>query len=309
MSGRHRVARPAQRARRLRIVVAVLGVAVLAGGSAYVATHHDPAPVVAEAPTTSLKDQLRASFDGLDTGVPVGVAIVPVGGGPAILLGDQSPPDAWSTIKIPLALAAERRTGENRSETKAIVDSDNLSARRLTRSLGTPDEAITAVTAILREGGDISTVVVPAEGGEWPHLGETVWPLDTSAAWTAHLPCLPGSTHVIDLMSHVGREQDWGLMRAGGQTTAVKGGWGSEDDDDSYLVRQIGLLTLDDDTRVAISMSTTAPGMTYETGVKALDTVGDWLGRNRGLLPGGSCPAPPSPEAPSTPPSTPQAPR
>ena len=303
MSGRHRAGKPAERHRRFRIALALAAVAVLAGGTTYVATHHDQAPVVARTPTISPDDELRAGFDELETGVPVGVAIVPVGGGPAILLGDQSPPDAWSTIKIPLALAAERRTGANHSETKAIVDSDNLSARRLTQSLGTPAEAVTAVTAVLREGGDSATVVVPAKDGEWPHLGETVWPLDASAAWTARLPCLPGSGHVIDLMSHVGHDQDWGLMRAG-DVAAVKGGWGSEDDDDSYLVRQIGLLTLDDDTRVAVSMSTTAPGMAYETGVEALNTVGAWLGRNLGLLPGGSCPT-----APSPPPSTPQPPR
>ncbi len=294
---------PAARPRRSRLpwaraALGIAGIAIIATASVFL-VHHEPPrqkPRVA-APAPSLPDaearrQLQAGFAALDLKVPVGVAIVPVGGGGVpILLGDQEPQDAWSTIKVPLALAAERRNGENRTETKAVIDSDNRSARLLTRSLGTPAEATAAVTDVLREGGDRGTVVQPAaDDGEWPHLGETTWTLTDSAVWTAHLPCMPGSEHVLDLMAHVAPTQDWGLNKIPGDRTAVKGGWGVDEGDEGYLVRQIGLITLNDGKRVAVSMSAHEPKMTFDAGAIALNTVGHWLGDNLNLLPGGSCP-------------------
>lgn len=297
MTGRHRAPDPQPpRDRRsapsrpgARLGIALAAIAVIAAAAVYAGHDEKVGPPVVAGTPLSPQEQLHTSFDELGLALPVGVAITPVGGGATVLLGDQSALDAWSTIKIPLALAAERRHGANRSETKAIIDSDNRSARLLTRLLGTPDEAVRAVTRVLREGGDPHTVVRPAgDDAQWPHLGETVWALADSAAWTAHLPCLSGSAHVLDLMSHVATAQNWGLRKTSGDA-AVKGGWGAEPGA-GRLVRQIGILTLDDRTRVAVSMGVAAPKMSFEQGVGALNAVGRWLGRERSLLPGGSCP-------------------
>ncbi|MFT3661925.1 MAG: hypothetical protein QM809_11140 [Gordonia sp. (in: high G+C Gram-positive bacteria)] len=318
----------------VRVFLAVVSVLliVVAASSAW---KQRPTDVPAAAPTTQARttdpsseapgvrlddDRLHAAFARLRLKTPTGIALAPVGGGTPVLLGDQTIRDAWSTIKIPLALAAERRNGQNRSETKAIVDSDNRSARRLTRSLGSPGEAVDAVTSVLREGGDARTLVLPAtDDDEWPHLGETLWALSDSALWTAKLPCMDGSEHILALMAQVGRTQNWGLRKASSEDAAVKGGWGVDERDRGYLVRQIGILTLDDGSRVAVSMSVHAPKMSYDTGVTVMNTLGRWLGRHRALLPGGRCPGPPAvssapasstPAPPtSTPPtSTPQTP-
>lgn len=306
MGGRHRAraGTPRRSGRNLaRLAIGVFALAVLTGGVFVIVTGsggpgagaHQPAPAATVSdptsgnPDFSGEEQLRASFDRLDLPVPVGLALVPVGGGTPLLLGDQTPHDAWSTIKVPVALAAERLHGANRAESRALVDSDNRSARILMRSLGSPEQAAAAVTAVLHEGHS-ATTVQQAPDGQWPQAGETVWPLADSAIWTAHLPCMTGSAHILDLMSHVGPTQDWGLRQIPGDRTAVKGGWGKNDDDLGYVVRQIGVIALDDGRQVAVSMSAHAPGMTFDTGGAALNGLGRWLGDNLALLPAGRCP-------------------
>lgn len=288
---------PRRTRRVVQTLVAAAGILTIIGAASYLVlrpaeTAH-PATVAPTPQVRTPEQELTAGFDALDLKVPVGLALVPVGAGARpILIGDHNPYEAWSTIKVPLALAAERRNGENRTETKAVIDSDNRSARILTRSLGTPEQATEAVTAVLREGGDADTVVQPAAGDdEWPHLGETTWTLTASSIWMAHLPCMPGSEHLLDLMSKVAPTQAWGLEKIPGNRTAVKGGWGLDEGDQGYLVRQIGLIWLDDGRGVAVSMSAHEPKMTFEQGTAALNTVGRWLGENLTLLPAGSCPA------------------
>ncbi len=301
MGGKHRAGSANSRRRSLaRLILACCGVALLATGVA--AALHRPSRPVAEPAVDPAVAELEASFAALALPAPVGIAIVPVGGGTPILLGDQTPQHAWSTIKIPLALASERHDDQSLSdaETAAIVDSDNDSALVLAQSLGTPDQAVEGITAALRAGGDSTTVVPPGIDGSWPLLGDTVWGLRDSAAWTAQLPCLRGSEHVLDLMANVSGGQQWGLRVLDVPGIAVKGGWGPEDFDDGYLVRQIGLLPLRDG-RVAVSMSVHLPEMSYETGIEALDTAARWLGEHLDLLPAGTCP-----ETPATAPATPE---
>ncbi len=234
---------------------------------------------------------LHDSFGALRLPAPTGVAITPVGGGRSLLFGDQTPQDAWSTIKAPLGLAAERMHGMSRTEAHAVIDSDNRSARILTRSFGGPDEATKALENVLREGGDMVTEPARRHGRDFPMLGETRWALADSAGWTANLPCLTGSEHMLELMRGVSRVQDWGVRRIGGRSTAVKGGWG-EAPDGGYVVRQIGLVTLPNGSQAAVSASVHKAGMTFETGTAALDQVAHWLKANLTRIPGGECPAP-----------------
>lgn len=231
-------------------------------------------------------DEFAGSLDS-----PVGVAIVPVGGGAEpILLGDQTPMVAWSTIKVPLALAAERKNGPSSAENAAIVNSDNSSAEELWASLGTNAEASAAVTAVLREGGDEHSDV-PAQQLRPPYtiFGQTVWKLGDAATFTANLPCLPGSEQVVDLMGQVSGNQQWGVevMRSP-KSTAVKGGWGPGAQS-GYDVRQIGLVTFRNGDRVAIAMATNAAGSSMDGGTGQLNSVARWLNQRLELLPRGSC--------------------
>ncbi len=239
------------------------------------------------APTSQAK--LVRSFRGLATAQPVGVAVVPVGGGDALLLGDQSPQVAWSTIKVPLALAAERRNGPTAVEAAAIRDSDNASAEALWASLGGGAQSAQAVTAVLREGGDAESVV-PSQKlrAEYTVFGQTTWPLKNAATFTSNLPCLPGSSHLVSLMGQVSGNQQWGVETIRAKGTAVKGGWGPSASG-GYVVRQVGLVTKRDGSRVAIAMSTYAPGGSMESGIAALNQVGTWVQAHLGSLPSGTC--------------------
>lgn len=248
------------------------------------------------APTSSARQgrgpaALKASFDELSESLaqPVGVSIAPVGGGEVISLGDQEPQVAWSTIKVPLAIAAQRKNGRMPAEQPAIVDSDNAAAEQLWASLGTPEQAAQAVTAVLREGGD-QTTVVPSERrrAEFSIFGQTVWALDDAATFTANLPCLPDSEHVVSLMGQVSGNQAWGIEVIPGRTTAVKGGWGPGESG-GYIVRQIGVLTRKDGLQTAFALSTHAPGASMGSGTAVLDQVGRWIGSRLAAMPGGRC--------------------
>ena len=65
---------------------------------------------------------------------------------------------AWSTIKVPLVIAAMRKqnTGPVTAPmTAAITESDNAAAESIWAGLGDPDNAATQVEAVLRETGTL----------------------------------------------------------------------------------------------------------------------------------------------------------
>lgn len=244
-----------------------------------------------EAATTDAA--LTASFDAMakTLAAPVGLALVPVGGGAAMTFGDQSPQIAWSTIKVPLAVAAQRKNGPSDAETAAIVASDNAAAESLWASLGSPAEAAAAVTRVLREGGDEHTTVPSRRlRPEFTVFGQTTWRLADAAVFSAHLPCLPDTGRIVSLMRNVAGNQQWGLESVPGRQTAVKGGWGPSVSG-GYLVRQIGLLTLRDGRQVGVAMSTQTSAGSMEPGTQVLDGVAQWLSKHLGALPGGRCPS------------------
>lgn len=231
---------------------------------------------------------LAASFARLR--LPVGIAIMPVGTGTAapIVVGQTVPTVAWSTIKVPLAVAAQRKNGPSPAETNAIVNSDNASAEQLWSSLGDDRIAAAAVTEVLREGGD-STTIVPSQHlrAGYTIFGQTLWALPDAATFTAHLPCLPGTGHVVSLMGQVAGNQQWGVeVMSQPSSTAVKGGWGPGATS-GYVVRQIGLLTFRDSSMTAVAMSTV--GTSMSAGIASLNAAANWLNRNLVRLPRGRC--------------------
>ncbi|MFW0784535.1 hypothetical protein AAFP35_08420 [Gordonia sp. CPCC 206044] len=251
--------------------------------------------VTATPSTPDTRDQRPSLADGFrratsSVGVPVGVAVAPVGGDPAavLALGDGQIHVAWSTIKVPLAVAAERESGISAAEEAAIVNSDNASAEQLWASLGSSEQAAAAVTAVLREGGDDTTLVPSRQRRQgFTTFGQTPWSLPSAAVFTANLECMPGTSHVVDLMGRVGANQQWGVEdMAAPASIAVKGGWGPGITS-GYLVRQIGLVRFGDGRATAIAMSAVAASM--DGGIAALDVAAGWLDDNLTRLPRGRC--------------------
>ncbi len=243
------------------------------------------------APTT-LPRSLRTDLERVvadHQGSGLAVAITPVGSeAEPVVVGRPATLVAWSTIKVPLAVAASRR-GQGAAEPDvrlAIRVSDNDAALRLWESLGPAEEAAGEVQAVLREGGDARTsvnarVTVP---GASPY-GQTLWRLDDQARFAAGLPCLPGAEPVRRAMGEISPGHAWGLGTVDG--ARFKGGWGQTPG--GYVVRQLGVLPVGGGREVAVAMQ--ARSSDHASGTRALDALGAVLDEHRTEITGGRCPA------------------
>jgi beta-lactamase class A len=124
--------------------------------------------------------QLRQKVHGV-----VGIAISAVGAdqNPRVLR-DWSPGPAWSTIKVPLAIAALREANPpevTQTMTAAITDSDNAAAESLWASLGDPTVAAQKVEKVLREAGDETKVQSQKVRPPFTAFGQTIWSLTEQA--------------------------------------------------------------------------------------------------------------------------------
>lgn len=216
---------------------------------------------------------LEASFDELSARVPATIGVAIAYPDEVRSLGRWSVGVAWSTIKVPLAIAALRNDPSRADElaVKAISQSDNAASESLWSQLGDPVEAARQVQAVLREGGDSTTVVESRRlrAGYTP-FGQTHWALRDQARFAANLAGVPDAAVVLDLMNRLVAEQQWGLSTKG---VAAKGGWGPGVED-GYLVRQFGILPTElGELGVAIA----AEADTFQTGVGVLNTLTEWL--------------------------------
>ncbi|MDF0529136.1 hypothetical protein P0W64_15150 [Tsukamurella sp. 8F] len=229
---------------------------------------------------------LEASFASVRraAGAPVGVAFVAGGGTKARVLGDDVGGDAYSTIKVPIAVTVQRKYGDDlpsdlRSDmSDAIVHSDNDAADELWADLGRGYHASAAVREVLRAGNDDTTVPDPLNG--W---GATDWTDADQAVFAANLACIRGAGPVLSLMRQTDDTQRWGVADLDG--VAVKGGW-SPGDDGGYVVRQLAVVKTPKG-QTGIAMSTRA--RTMDAGTAVLDRVGAWLRTNLTRLPSGHC--------------------
>lgn len=233
---------------------------------------------------------LTGSFASLQARLsgPAGVALVPVGGsGKTVVLGELQTGAAWSTSKVPLAIAALGSPTSQTSDAvrRAITASDNQAADQLWRQLGGGSSAASAVDKVLRAGGDGVTHTQPAVvRPPFSAFGQTSWTLTNQAGFAAHLPCISGAAQVLGLMRQVDGGQQWGLHRLDG--AALKGGWGPSSGS-GYLVRQLGVVPVEGG-QVGVAIMVDSPGG-FEAGVRDLNAIADWLKTNRPALPAGHC--------------------
>uniref|UniRef100_UPI003D8C28F5 hypothetical protein n=1 Tax=Gordonia sp. B7-2 TaxID=3420932 RepID=UPI003D8C28F5 len=252
------------------------------------------------APPVPVEKKLSKGFGGLRKSMrktmpgQIGIAVVPVGSDKAISLGPLKTGRAWSTLKVPVSLAAQRQNGTAVAamENKAITFSDNDAAGKLWGSLGGGVASVKAVTGILREGHDLRTRVSSEADAPPSYPGYTQWALVDQARFGAHLPCMAGSEQIIRLMSSVAPNQQWGVAKVGrsaGAVSAVKGGWGpATSKSPGYLVRQLGIIST---TRgqFAVSLAAVPKSGKFSDGTKMLNRMGAWLGKYLAELPAGRC--------------------
>ncbi|MFB7875525.1 MULTISPECIES: serine hydrolase [unclassified Nocardia] len=239
-----------------------------------------------------LPDSLAAEFTQLQAQLPgqVGMALMPVGGGRMTIFGDWTTGIAWSTIKVPLAIAALRHD-QNQSIFEmvraAITVSDNDAAEGLWESLGDAPEARAAVEQILDEGGQLPSGKVVHTDIDETAFGGTEWSLANQVRFASRLPCLPHTEIVTALMGEITPDQAWGLGLL--DDTEFKGGWGPDDDTGVYTVRQFGLVPVGSG-RLAVAIAAQADSGTFEDTTALLDSLALLLSRHLPNLTGGVCP-------------------
>jgi hypothetical protein len=232
---------------------------------------------------------LTASFNEMAATLPDGeVGIAMFNGQQVAVFGSLTGGAAWSTIKVPLAIAAlstDQSVAEPLME-QAISQSDNAAADQMWNMFGDPQAAAVAVSAVLREGGD-TTVDVESNQVHPPYspYGQTIWPDDQAAIFAFGLPCIAGAAPVLDQMRNLDGNQQWGL--ASFAEVAVKGGWGPEPGG-GYLVRQLALVTNSSGT-FGTSLVTKPADGSFQTGQAILNGLGTWIDQRRNDIAGGQC--------------------
>jgi hypothetical protein len=248
-----------------------------------------PGTATARTPTTpegsgpSGDAALNASFRKLQAKLhsrSLGLAYQPLGDTHLVQLGDWETGPAWSTVKVPLSVAALRRSSSDEVVSlvhRAITESDNSAAEALWGVLGGGQPAATAVDAVLASYGDRSTHTQSRQiRPPFTPFGQTTWSLTHQVTFMSRLYCSADASSVIQEMNHISAGQRWGLGTLPGAT--FKGGWGP-DTSGRYLVRQFGVVTLGR-ARVAVAVSVEPGSGSFSEGTRDLDQIATWLRKN-----------------------------
>lgn len=242
-------------------------------------------PTTAPTATPAASSRFDAAFQRFASRIDGEAAIAVVGvnsTGPVWTSGSTRRAVAWSTAKVPLAIAAgDELTGTQR---RAITASDNDAAMQLWHHLGDGQRAGTVVTEVLRRFGDDTTEVNhrTTRGGFTP-FGQTAWTPAAQTRFAAALPCRREAQRVYGYMQEITAGQRWGLGRLDG--AAFKGGWGPEPDG-RYLVRQFGVFGSGRDL-TAVSIVVWPRSGAFDDGTAQLSQIVDWLSEQE--LPTGHC--------------------
>lgn len=231
---------------------------------------------------TILSAQARDGFAALEAAAgPVGIAVSPVGlGQPVEQLGSLQSGVAWSTSKVPVAMAAIAAGVANDGDLNAaITASDNAAATNLWNALGGGAQAAAATDEQLRAAGDESTSIESRtlRSGFTP-FGQTNWALADQARFTAGMACTDTGGQVLGLMGDVIADHRWGFA-ATGLPAEIKGGWGpgtQPGSDGGSFDRQMGIVTIDGKP-LAVTLASQPPDGSHGTGTSALTKLAQWV--------------------------------
>ena len=235
--------------------------------------------------------KLAAEFAPLENNLQAvtGIAIGAVGDGHVpLILGDWPSGPAWSTMKVPLVIAALREEDPPKvtdAMTAAITESDNAAAESIWESLGDPVSAEHKVEAVLRETGDPTTVQSQKVRPEFTAFGQTDWKLADQVRFLSKAACDSRDGPVFNMMGEITPDQRWGLAVI--PNAPYKGGWGPSPSG-SYLVRQIGLVSTPAGT-AAIAIAAQPSSGTFSDGIAELTRIAGWIQAHIDELPAGRC--------------------
>ena len=235
-----------------RLTVGLLAGMLLAGCTIPTGEEPAPTPLIdapVDVPVAAAVTAVTAGFRGT-----AGLAVVD--GSEVVAAGEDAAAPAWSTIKVPLAIAALRGDpGLADTASAAIRVSDNDAAEVLWTAVGAE-----AVDAVLAEGHAGTAVARERLRSEYSIAGQTAWAPSDQARFAAHLPCLAGAEPVLADMAMIDPTQAWGLGTIPG--ARFKGGWGP-DPAGIYTARQFGLVPTDEGA-AAVALTVTPQSGTFE---------------------------------------------
>lgn len=245
-------------------------------------------------PTPVPDPRLRTGFASLQRRVPAQVWVAVAGAGAPVVLGREQAVPAWSTSKVPLAVAAREQApagedgGLDSDIRLAITISDNGAAERLWSRLGSQTEASQQVEEVLRRHGDaVTQVPTTRRRAAYTTFGQTQWAVRHQVAFLRDLSCDPEGAEVIGLMRKVGGDQRVGF--GADPKAAIKGGWGP-DPQGRYLARQIAVVG-SSRSSYAVAVVALPNNGRFDTALSALDEVAAWLTPRLGQVgPGYRCP-------------------
>lgn len=286
------------------VALAVVAVGVLAGvhlgesseppaANPPLTTQAPPLPASTEPPPPAPSNGLQESFARFQRdefgGEIAGLVVMGIGQQPVTVAPWTGETTAWSTIKVPLSIAALREGLQVDDDVRAALTvSDNAAAERIWAALGDGETAAGKVQAVLDDPA--TTVQAARIRPPYTPFGQTKWQLENQVRFLSTIACATdeAATRVLTLMGGVAADT-WGL--GGIRGTKFKGGWGPGEQSD-YLVRQFGVLTDDADAPTTVVALIVEPG-SFDEGTAELTTIAQWLTQNEALLPRGTCPAQP----------------
>ena len=194
----------------------------------------------------------------------------------------------WSTAKVPIAIAVLRKDPSLQGAmTQAIQNSDNAAAETLWGSLGSPEQAAEATSAVIREGGSSARVESQVVRPGFSSFGQSDWSLSAQADFASHLRCIRGSEPVVSAMGNIGNGGGYGLGTIPG--AIFKGGWGPNAAG-AYGLRQFGLIPKSDGAGyVAVAIAVESPDGSYEAGQAELTAAAEFLRSKVDTLPEAAC--------------------
>jgi hypothetical protein len=243
------------------------------------------------APEPPASSALAADFDRLQAQLHavVGIAVSAVGDGHApVTLGEWRSGPAWSTIKVPLIIAALREEQPPKvtdAMVAAITESDTAAAESIWASMGDPVTAAHKVDDVLRETGDPTTVQSQRVRPEFSAFGQTDWSLTDQVRFLSIAVCDKTNEPVFALMGEVQSDQRWGIGTLA--DSRFKGGWGPLPTG-SYLVRQMGVL-VGPAGMIAVALAAQPDSGKFDDGIAALTAMARWLTDHLSALPAGHC--------------------
>ena len=237
-----------------------------------------PTPAYATAATPEGLDvtgTLRALRDDIDaieeeTGTELGISLY--NGHINGYTGTVATLPSWSTIKVPIALAAQEHCDVSdealHTLIKAAIEwSDNDSASTLLDCVGTEH----VEEEVAEAGASINANAA---------FGRSEWPLASAARYGWYLSTRDEDNEVIVAMYNVVDEQQWGLGAF--DNAAFKGGWSGDRRDGSWHSRQFGFVPVDD-TALGVAIAARSPDGSDTDTIEALDQLTAALAKQLGV--------------------------